>query len=291
MSTIRSKVGARLGMASATFDVVSSVTEAKETALKTVCTDHGTHAPTPVKQSYGCPICDAKGKITDFEKAREVSKNAFVVVPPEELENLQVSAAIKDQMVFAIYPRDEVYAAVAPHGKPYYLKPTDAVSAEPYALYKHLATLIESGEVLTPDGRPGVIMAIWSAKGAPVFWRLGILNNVLAVQPFCWPNQLDAAPEIPDIDVSKYDAMIPSFVSAISSEFKPEEFRDERADALQAFVMTQTAVEGVTVAGDDTPTSKPIDLMAALAATVASAAPVETPAKKAAPRKRTAKAS
>jgi DNA end-binding protein Ku len=281
-TTIRSKVGARLGMAAGSFDVVTSVTDAKETALRTVCTgtEETPHAPAAVKQVYECPVdaCDRKGKITDFSKAKEPSKNSFIVVPPEELENLQASAALKDQMVFAVYPRDQVETHVVPHGKPYYLRPSDATSAEPYALFRRIV------EQAVDAGR--VVLAIWSAKGAPVLWRLHVLNGVLAVQPLCWPNQLDAAPEVPDIDVSKYDGLIPSFIDAVSSDFKPEDFRDERADALQAFVATQTAVEGIEAPTQDQPTAQPVDLMAALAATVAAS----TPAKKAAaPRKRAAR--
>lgn len=291
MSTIRSKIGARLGMAAGSFDVVTSVTDAKETALRTVCQgkdDDHEHPPAAVKQLYRCPVteCGKEGKVTDFDKAKEPSKNQFIPVPPEELDKLQVSTAIKDNLVFALYAVDDVERAVVPHGKPYYLKPSDATSAEPYSLFRRFTTKVDAGEILTDDGRPGVVMAIWSAKGAPVLWRAEVLNGVLAVQPYCWPNQLDAAPEVPDIDVTKYDAMLPSFASAISAPFKPEDFKDERADTLQAFLATKTAVTGIEGDTEQPTAAAPVDLMAALAATVATAA---EPVKKAAPRKRAAK--
>lgn len=283
MSTVRSKIGARLGMAMGSFDVITTVASESETALKTVCAHD--HAPTPVKQSYNCPTCAATGKISDFSKAREQGKGLFVVVPPEELAKMQVAGPVKDQMVFAAYSRTTVEDHVVPQGKPYYLRPSDAVSAEPYALFK------KAVQVAADDGK--IVLAIWSAKGAPVLWKLIVLNNVLAVQPLCWPNQLDVAPEIPDVDVSKYDGILPNFIESISSEFNPDEFRDERATALQAFVSTQTAVEGITVGTDATSTAvaPQIDLMAALAATVAGSEKKKAPAKKTAAKRVTKKAS
>lgn len=284
MPVIRSKVLLQVGLASAAVDAVNSLEDLKETALKTVCVGEGdnVHPPAKVEQYYECKTCERTGKIGEFDKAREISDNNYVVVPDDEREAMAVPDGLRKNLQVFSYPASVVEAATVASAKPIYLRPTDAASLKPYVVFR---TAIKS----RPDR---ATLAIWAPKGAPALHRLEVRGNILVLQPLCWPHQLAAAPEIDEVDLSDAEkGMIPAFMDAIEADFDPAAFKDVRAQALADYVASQSPVEGeaalaTAAKGADTSGTNFMDM---LQATVAAASKPKAK-KAAAPRKKAAAA-
>lgn len=236
-NAIRAKISMQIGLVTGAVDALSSLEDLKETALRTVCigTHDDEHPPVPVSQYYECKTCKTTGKISDFEKAREVTDNSFVLVPEDEREAMTVPDSLKKNLQIIFYPREQIEDSMLPSGKPIYLRPSDMSAMKPYIAFREAA--------LERDDRIGV--AIWAPKGAPAPHRLEIRGDVLILQPLCWPHQVAAVPEIADLELADAErAMLSGFVDGASQDFDPAAFKDIRADALAAYVASQSPLAG-----------------------------------------------
>lgn len=289
MSTIKSNVQARFGLAGFPVNISTAIKDVKEeTGFNTVCigTTEEPHAATRVSQQYKCGHCATTGRGTDFVKGRDLGDGRFALVTAEDLKAADVDDSLKNQLNFTVHPAEEVAGSTMPTGRVYYLEPGKGCPPDAYAT---IAEAVENN----PDK---AIMTVWAARSAPALYRAVCREGILMLVQYAWPAQLDATPNVPHIDVTNQQrAQLALFLDTISAPFDPNTYVDVRAEALQRIIAATSTVEALE-SGRPAPVAAPapVSFMDTLLASVPQQAPAKKAAKaakKAAPRKAAAKAS
>lgn len=277
MSVIKKEVSASFGLLPLQVNVRSAVESEKSVAFTNVCTGHDdeAHPPSKIRSIYRCPVCNNEDKAL-LQKAREQGKAAFVIVPQDEIDAANAEAEkFKGQMQITTHPAEAVQASTLETGSFYYLEPSSPAFSEIYALIMHT---IKSN----PDT---AFVTMWAARSAPAMYRLDVRNDVLVIRQLAWPSQVQAAPDVPTTFNPMFEGQAQMFVDSTRADFDPNTYVDVRAQLLDSFVASQSAVVGErTETVEKAPQG--LDIMALLQASTQAA----KPAKKAAAKKPAKKA-
>ncbi|MEV8373479.1 Ku protein [Kribbella sp. NPDC056861] len=275
---------------------VFSATEEKDISFRQVHTEDGGR----IRYKRTCQECGKEVPYSDIGKGYEMADGRMVVLEPDDFADLPLSSK-KVIDVLEFVPADQVDPLYL--GKSYYLAADGGPGAKPYVL---LRDALEGSELYAL-----VKVALRSRES------LGLLRtheNVLILQVMLWPDEVRdssfAAPD-EDVEIRKQEkAMAESYIDTLRGEFDPDQYHDEYRHALEQVVEAKAA--GVPMPAEaeeeETEGAEVVDLVAALRASVEAAkarraaggsggggqgdaSPAKkTPAKKAAPAKKTAAA-
>ena len=228
---------------------------------------------TPISYKKVCENCNREVTDDDIVKAYEYSKNKFVVLDAEDIENLKKENEDKAVEIIDFVKLEEIDPIY--FEKTYFLSP-DTTGAKAYALLRK--TLEQSGKI-------GVAKIIIRSKEQLAVVR--VYKDTLVMETIHYPDEVRSVsdvPNIPDVDavVQKELDTALMLVEQLTTVFDPSKYTDEYRTALMELIEEKKANHTVTHTATE---KKPLpdnvtDLMAALQASL-------DKTKKPTPRKRT----
>lgn len=213
----------------------------------------------PISYKKVCEHCQAEVKDDDIVKAYEYTKNKFVVLDAEDLENLRKENEDKAVEIIDFVKLEEIDPIY--FEKTYYLSP-DTTGSKAYALLRK--TLEESGKI-------GVAKITIRSKEQLAVLR--VYKNTLVMEIIHFPDEVrdvGDVPNIPEVDavVQKELETALMLVEQLTTEFDPTKYTDDYRTALMQLIEEKKA-ESTVVANDKQ--AKPdnvVDLMSALQASL-----------------------
>jgi DNA end-binding protein Ku len=225
--------------------------------------------------------CSIDGEEVDFEhivKGYEYEKDRYVVLSDEEFDAVPVESSRAIDIVQFV-DLDQIDPMM--FKKSYYLVPEET-GAKAYALLR---------EAMRRDDRVGIAKV--SFRDKEHLAALRFKEDAFVLETMFWPDEIRAA-DFGDVnvDVKVRDQeleMARQLIDNLTSEWAPEQFRDEYREALLKIVEAKIEGKEIEVVAPE-PTAKVVDLMEALKASVAAAkkqveATEAKPAKKATAKK------
>jgi DNA end-binding protein Ku len=235
--------------------------------------DHGR-----IKYQRTCAVCGEEVPFEHIVKGYEYEKDKYVVLEDEDFDAvpLESSRAVDIVQFVELEDIDPVYFK-----KSYYLIPEET-GIKAYTLLR---------QALEEDGRVGIAKV--SFRDKEHLAALRFKDRVLVLETMFWPDELRPA-NFEELDKQvtirpQELQMARSLIENLTEEFKPEEFRDEYREALLGIVEKKAAGEEIEVV-EAPETTKVVDLMEALKASVEATKSRSAPAKKSPARSRTKKA-
>jgi DNA end-binding protein Ku len=215
-----------------------------------------------IKMQRTCSIDGEKVEYKDLAKAYEAPDGSVVVMEESDFDSLPVPG-VREIEVLEFVPSDQIDPVL--FDRSYYLEP-EASALKPYVLLR---------EALEQTDRTAITRVVLRSKTQLAALR--VRGDVIVLQTMLWPDEVRAA----EFDVLDGAAepraqeltMAASLVDSLSSDFDPDEYRDEYREALLAVIDAKLGNgEGVlapaaTASGEDGD-GLVLDLMAALRASV-----------------------
>lgn len=208
-----------------------------------------------------CSKCGKEVGWDDIAKGYEYAKDHYVMFDEDELDAVEIDSVHAIDIV-AFVPLEQIDPIY--YNKTYYVAP----EASGLKAYKLLADALEA------EGQVGIAKVALRDKEHLATVRLK--DDVFVLETMHWPDEirpaefeeLEGKVDIRDAEVK----MARQLVQQLSADFKPEEFKDEYREALEALVEKKVEGQEITVAAapEEEPT-KVVDLMEALKASVAEA--------------------
>lgn len=233
---------------------------------------------TPINYQKVCEGCKKEVKSEDIVKAYEYSKNKFVVLDDEELEQLKKENEDKAVEIIDFVKLEEIDPIY--FERSYYMSP-DSGGGKAYSLLRK--ALLESGKI-------GVAKIMIRSKEQLAIVR--VYKETLIMETIHFPDEVRNSSEVPNIPsepavVQKELDTALMLVDQLTTEFNPEKYTDDYRTALMELIEEKKAGNQTVTASEKQPTvpSNVTDLMSALQASLD-----KTKKKKTVPRKRTAKA-
>jgi DNA end-binding protein Ku len=196
-------------------------------------------------------------------KGYEYAPDKYVVIDDEDLEKLPLKT-VRSIEIEQFVPADEAQAQTRFVKQAYYIEP-DKVGRKAFQLLK---------EVLQDKGLTAICKFVIRDREALA--AMNPFESTMLLSTLYWPdeirniNELDLPKEEPEIKPAE-KRMAEQLIEAMTGEFDPEQYHDEYREALMSVI--ESKVEGrETVAAPEQPEStKLVDLMAALQASVKAA--------------------
>ena len=197
-------------------------------------------------------------------KGYEYAPDKYVVIDDEDLEKLPLKT-VRSIEIEQFVQADEAEAQTRFVKQAYYIEP-DKVGRKAFQLLK---------EVLQDKGLTAICKFVIRDREALA--AMNPFENTMLLSTLYWPDEirdlgeLDLPKDEPEIKPAE-KRMAEQLIAAMTGEFDPEQYRDEYREALMSVI--ESKVEGrETVAVPEQPEStKLVDLMAALQASVKAAA-------------------
>ncbi len=215
----------------------------------------------PINYKKVCPVCDKEVGNEDIVKAYEYSKNKFVVLDDEELENLKKESEDKAVEIIEFVQLDEIDPIY--FERSYFLAP-DSGGGKAYALLR--SALKESGKI-------GVAKITIRSKEQLAIVR--VYGDTLLMETIHFPDEVRKADEVPNIpsedkiaDKELDTALM--LIEQLTEKFDPEKYNDDYRTALLELIEKKKSGE-VVVTATEKETKVPsdmTDLMAALQASL-----------------------
>jgi len=214
-------------------------TESKSVSFRSLCPCHRQ----PIKQKRHCAVTDDVLDYKEVLKGFEISKDQFVIIDEEDLENLPLASAHTIEIMEFVDGEEipaELYMKQA-----YYLEP-EKVGIKPYYLLKE--ALQEVGKVAV--GKIALRDREHMATVRP--FGKGIIVNSLH-----WPDEIRSMDELnlpeEEVKIDKREmAMAKMLIENLSDEFDPERYHDEYREAILRVARAKADGEEITVFGDGT---------------------------------------
>jgi len=244
-----------------TFGMISipvklfGATESKDIAFNNL---HRT-CKSRLKQKRWCPVDDREVFQDELVKGFEYTKDQYVEITDEDLEGLPVPSKHTIELTSFVKQADidPVYFE-----RTYYLEP-EQVGAKPYAL---LLKALKEKQVSAVAK-----IALRNRESLCVLRTSD--NDLLMLETLYYPDEIrtaDLAPT-PEVQVSQPElAMALTLVEMLEEPFDPKKHRDEYRVALLDMIEAKRSGQEV-VATPEAPLPKPVDLMAALKASLEAA--------------------
>jgi DNA end-binding protein Ku len=228
-------------------------TESKSVSFRSLCPCH----KQPIKQKRHCAVTDDVLEYKEVLKGFEISKDQYVIIDEEDLENLPLASAHTIE-IMEFVDNDEIPAELYMK-QAYYLEP-EKVGVKPYYLLKE--ALKEVGKVAV--GKIALRDREHMATVRP--FGKGIIVNSLH-----WPDEIRSMDELnlpeEEVKIDKREmAMAKMLIENLTDAFDPERYHDEYREAIIKLAQAKADGQEITVAEAQPP--KVMDLMAALKASV-----------------------
>ncbi|WP_173918323.1 Ku protein [Halobacillus sp. Marseille-Q1614] len=229
----------------------------------------------PIEYKKRCPVCEKEVANEDIVKAYEYTKNKFVVLDSEDLENLkreQEDKAVEILDFVKLEEIDPIYFE-----RSYYLSPNEG-GTKAYSLLR---------QALKDTGKIGVAKIIIRSKEQLAIVR--VYDNTLIMETIHYPDEVRSASDVPNVpeesDLSKKEVSTAiSLIDQLTEEFDPEKYTDEYRAALLELIEAKRNNEKVTTAKAKPEPANVTDLMEALEKSLENT----KESKKVAPKKKTA---
>jgi DNA end-binding protein Ku len=266
----------RLSLVSIAVEVYSAVDSAAEIRFNQI------HKPSGKRVKYE-KVVPGLGAIRneDIVKGYEVDKDVYVVLEPEELENVRLkSKKTLDLVQFA----DVKDIDLRWFERAYYITPADDVAAEGYLVI--VEALRKAGKAglgqITMYGREHLV-AVSPIAGGLVMGAMRYANEVRPAENF-----FGAIPER-KLDREMVE-LATQLIEKKSAPFDPSAFKNHYADAVRELVEEKAKGHTISAPAEEKPEAKVIDLMEALRKSVATSGGRGAPRNKEEPADRPAPA-
>ncbi|MEA2639727.1 MAG: end-binding protein Ku [Chloroflexota bacterium] len=208
-----------------------------------------------LRQLRWCPVHEREVPSDEVVRGYEFAKGRHVVLDDEDFAALPVPS--KHTIALAAFVEageiDPVY-----YERSYYLEPDEA-GLKPYALLYR--AILDKG--LVALGK----IALQSRES---LCALRPVDGAMMLETLYYPDEIrvDRPAQLPDVLVSPKElGMAESLIDLLREPFEPEKYQDEYRRALGELIAAK--LEGQEIApSPEAPTAEPIDLMAALRASV-----------------------
>ncbi len=215
----------------------------------------------PINYSKVCPICDKEIKSEEIVKAYEYSKNKYVVLDDEELENLRKENEDKSVEIIEFVKLEEIDPIY--FEKSYFLAP-DSGGGKAYSLLRK--SLQESGKI-------GVAKITIRSKEQLAIVR--VYNDTLLMETIHFPDEVRNVDEVPNIPgdekiaQKELDTAL-MLIEQLTEPFDPKKYQDEYRTALLELIEKKKNGELVVTASEKEVQipSDMTDLMTALQASL-----------------------
>jgi DNA end-binding protein Ku len=248
----------RLSLVTIGVEIYNAVESKSEISFRQI------HKPSGKRVNYE-KVVQGIGKIenSDIVKGYEVDKDTYVTLDPEEIEGLKLESKKTIDLVQFVDAKDIDYRFFE---RPYFVTPTDALSAEGYVVIR---------EALRKTGKVGLAQVTIAGRE----WLVAIapLEDGLVMEMLRYSDELrkpaDFFDEVPTTKPDK--EMVDLAVQLIgkkSAAFKPDKFEDHYQTALKALVQDKLKGRKIVAHEDERPKGGNIvDLMEALKRSVGAA--------------------
>jgi DNA end-binding protein Ku len=239
---------------------------------------HLLHAPdhSRIKFKRFCASEDEEVQQEELVKAFEVSKDQYVEITDEDLEQLplparhtiELSAFVKASDIDPIY-----------YEKSYYLEPEET-GLKPYALLM---------KVLEKKAVTGV--ASIAIRNKESLCALRPLDGTLLLETLHYPDEIREREESPPnvLVNDKELAVAATLVDALAEPFEPSKYHDHYREALLELIKSKAEGKAVVVPEEPAPAGQVTDLMSALRASIEAARKGKPADEESAPKKARAK--
>ncbi|MHB8670753.1 MAG: non-homologous end joining protein Ku [Acidimicrobiales bacterium] len=211
-------------------------------------------------------VSSATGEEVPFDqivKGYEVSPETYVVVTPEELEDLDPKATrtIDIEDFVGLSDIDPIFFE-----RPYYVVP-DKGGTKAYALL--VAAMRQSDRVAI--ARLVLRTKQYLAALRPVGDTL-VLETLLYADEVVPADQLEDVPSMEEVEVSEREVtMAQQLIESLATSFEPERYHDTYRERVLDLIEQKAAGQAVVPAAREEEPTRVVDLMAALEASVAAA--------------------
>lgn len=223
--------------------VSAAKSEDEDSDLKTVCPGKDApHAPNKVEQHITCPTCKRDERsYPPYKKGRDNGDGTYTVLTDEQVAEAKgLGRDVTHEMNVTTAPADQVDKLTIPGGKLYWLSPEDGAG--------DWYPLVREGIRRRTDK---AFLVVWAVRSAPGFYRLRVIEDLLALEQMPWPNQVKDRPTVAGEANEAFLPMFDQLVELLSADFDPSTFRDVRKERIAAALATAEAVAG----GDGAPSA------------------------------------
>src|ERR1700688_5291852 len=216
----------------------------------------------PLKQQYVCPVDDVVVGRDEMVKGYEYAKGQYVLFTEDEIKALSREAtnAMEITEFVPLEQVDPIYFE-----RSYYLGP-DKGGERPYRLL---------AEAMRQTSRAA--LARYAARGKDYLVLLRPFEGGLIMQQLRYHDELRPFSEVPigDAEVREPELKLArQIIDQIANDrFEPETYEDEVRKQTMEMIEKKVSGQEITAAPVEAPKAQIIDLMAALKASLASAAP------------------
>jgi DNA end-binding protein Ku len=222
-----------------------------------------------IKFKRWCEAEDREVEQDELVRAFEVSKDEYVEITDEDLEQLPLPArhTIELSAFVSSSEIDPIY-----YEKSYYLEPEET-AAKPYALLMR---------ILEKKGVTGV--ASIALRNKESLCALRPTNGTLVLETLHYPDEIrEREFSVPKTLVNERElAMAATLVDALAEPFDPSKYHDRYREALLELIASKAEGRAVVVPDAAATPAKVTDLMSALRASVEAARKHKSPQPKAA---------
>jgi DNA end-binding protein Ku len=214
-----------------------------------------------IQHRLWCPVCERAVERSEVVRGYEYARGQYVVVEDEEVDELPVPS--KSTIALSVFvgraALDPIY-----HDSTYFVEPRE-IGMKPYRLLH---------EALASSGRVGIASVAMRARER--LCALRPLEGALVLDTLLYPDEvrLGELPKLPSVELSAKEVGIArDLIAALEAPFDPAAYEDRYREALMELI--ERKVEGREGVEAPRPAAaaaaEPIDLMAALRASVAAA--------------------
>jgi DNA end-binding protein Ku len=214
-----------------------------------------------IQHRLWCPVCERAVERSEVVRGYEYARGQYVVVEDEEVDELPVPS--KSTIALSVFvgraALDPIY-----HDSTYFVEPRE-IGMKPYRLLH---------EALASSDRVGIASVAMRARER--LCALRPLEGALVLDTLLYPDEvrLGELPKLPSVELSAKEVGIArDLIAALEAPFDPAAYEDRYREALMELI--ERKVEGREGVEAPRPAAaaaaEPIDLMAALRASVAAA--------------------
>lgn len=193
----------------------------------------------------------------DIVKGYEVADAQYVVVEPEELDELdpEASRLIDIEDFVDLREIDPIY-----YDRAYYLMPSSEAAAKPYKLLAQAMEQADKVAVARFVMRNKEYLAAVRARDG-----LLLLSTMHYADEVADPADLDATDTLRGVEVSDRElAMAEQLIDSLVAEFDPSQYHDEYQQRVTEFLEAKAEGQEIEIVAPERDTGGVIDLMAAL---------------------------
>ncbi|KGX93823.1 DNA repair protein [Pontibacillus halophilus JSM 076056 = DSM 19796] len=228
-----------------------SATENKDIKLRQLHNE----CHTPIQYERTCPHCEREIENEEIVKAYEYAKNKFVVLDEEELQQLKKEQEDKAVEIIDFVKLEEIDPIY--FEKSYYMSP-DESGSKAYALLRR---------ALKDTGKIGIAKIIIRSKEQLAIVR--IYENTLLMETIHFPDEVRDVRDVPNVPEEeevgdKELKTAVSLVDQLTTEFEPNQYKDEYRTALMELIEAKKNDEEITTAKEQPAPDNVTNLMDAL---------------------------